>query len=300
MLYSEQTSNGTFFAKDPCVVRFLNKFFLYFSKMGQSKLNHEVKMCIGIAVSDDMENWQSVGEIWPEQQAEGHSICAPGGIVLDGVLHLFYQSYGQYPKDYICHATSNDGLHFTRDKTNPIVMPEGDWNNGRAIDADVLVFKDQLLLYWATRDPNGIQQMIGVSSAPIESDFSASNWTQRCAESILKPELQWEQDCIEAPATCMWNEKVYMFYGGAYNCKPQQIGCAVSQDGIHFERLSKIPLLTNGIVGSWNASESGHPYIFEYEGEYHLFYQGSSDMGKNWYLSRAVVYFENGFPQIIV
>lgn len=35
--------------------------------------------------------------------------------------------------------------------------------------------------------------------------------------------------------------KVYMFYAGAYNNCPQQIGVAVSRDGIHFERLSDSP-----------------------------------------------------------
>ena len=38
-----------------------------------------------------------------------------------------------------------------------------------------------------------------------------------------------------------------------------------SEDGIHFERLMEEPLLANGKPGSWNESESGHPYIFEDE-----------------------------------
>jgi long-subunit acyl-CoA synthetase (AMP-forming) len=53
-----------------------------------------------------------------------------------------------------------------------------------------------------------------------------------------------------------------MFYAGGYNNEPQQIGCAVSTDGIRWKRLSKKPFLPNGAPGSWNASESGHPGVF--------------------------------------
>ena len=31
--------------------------------------------------------------------------------------------------------------------------------------------------------------------------------------------------------------KLYMFYGGSYNCTPQQIGCAVSDDGCFFRKI---------------------------------------------------------------
>ena len=46
-----------------------------------------------------------------------------------------------------------------------------------------------------------------------------------------------------------------MFYAGAYNNEPQQIGVAVSDDGIAWTRLWDEPLLPNGAPGSWNESE---------------------------------------------
>lgn len=300
MLFRSPTSEpGRFFAKDPCVIRFRGRGYLYFSKQLTEEPGED-RFVIGIAVSDNLEDWEEVGVILPEQEAEGRGVAAPGAIVLDGVIHLFYQSYGQFPRDYICHATSTDGICFERDETNPVLVPEGDWNAHRAIDADVTVFGDELFLYWATRDPGLTIQMLGVSSAKLGSGFHRKDWVQRCADSILKPELPWEQTCIEAPAAIVRDGKVYLFYAGAYNCSPQQIGCAVSRDGIHFERLGDAPLLPNGPVDAWNASESGHPYVFEDEdGKIWLFYQGSPDGGKNWLLSRAeVVFGEQGIPEI--
>lgn len=300
MLFKSPTSEpGRFFAKDPCVIRFHGRGFLYYSRQRIEETGYDC-FVIGIAVSDDLENWEEAGEILPEQEAEGRGLAAPGAIVLDGVVHLFYQSYGQFPKDYICHAVSEDGIHFRRDETNPVVVPEGDWNVHRAIDADVAVMGDELFLYWATRDPAMKIQMLGVSTAKLDSGFRREDWTQRCTESILWPELPWEQECIEAPAALFRDGKMYLFYAGAYNCSPQQIGCAVSRDGIRFTRLQDTPLLKNGAEGEWNASESGHPYVFEDEdGKVYLFYQGSPDGGKNWFLSRAEVLFdEAGNPRI--
>ena len=88
-----------------------------------------------------------------------------------------------------------------------------------------------------------------------------------------------------------------MFYGGSYNCTPQQIGCAVSEDGIFFERVVHEPFLPCGRAGTWNSSESGHPYVFRDDDErIYLFYQGSADGGKTWYLSKEEIQWEAGKP----
>lgn len=297
MLYRSPVPDGRSFAKDPCVVRFHGTAYLYYSTLMTA--SDQDGWQIGIARSDDLDTWTRCGEVRAEQPAEGRGICAPGAIVLGDQVHLFFQSYGQFPKDYICHAVSDDGVHFIHDPSNPIICPTGSWNNGRAIDADVAVFGGRLYLYWATRDPESRIQQLGVSSADLASGFGRDAWRQECGTSILKPELPWEQQCIEAPAALTRDGRMYLFYAGAYNCSPQQISCAVSDDAVHFTRMSAEPLLGPGPAGAWNASESGHPYIFEDDdGRLHLFYQGSPDGGRTWLLSRADVTFENGMPVI--
>ena len=70
-------------------------------------------------------------------------------------------------------------------------------------------------------------------------------------------------------------------------------------NGIDFSRISDLPFLKNGNAGEWNASESGHPYVFEDEdGQIRLFYQGSPDGGESWLLSRCRIVFENGKPVV--
>lgn len=288
MLFTNTELNN--FAKDPAVVHFKGKYFLYYTVHYT-----DGRFGVGIAVSDDMENWALSGDIPQEMDCEKKGIAAPGAIVLDGKVHLFYQTYGNWQNDAICHAVSSDGITFEKNPENPVFAPTRDWCCGRAIDADVCIFNGKLHLYFATRDYEMKIQKVGGASAELDSGFGKGAWTQLANRTLLEPELAWEGECIEAPATVVRDGKLYMFYGGSYNCTPQQIGCAVSSDGINFERISNKPILPCGKAGEWNSSESGHPFVFEDDdGCVHLFYQGSSDNGATWYLSRAKIEFENG------
>ncbi|MHC4889141.1 MAG: beta-L-arabinofuranosidase domain-containing protein, partial [Planctomycetota bacterium] len=294
MLYGDD-SYGSPFAKDPDVVRFKGKYYMYYSMRRPS-----TGFAVGIAQSDDLVKWAKAGEIVPKDDYEKKGIAAPAAIVLAGEVHLFYQTYGNGARDAICHAVSTDGINFTRDKTNPVFSPTGAWNCGRAIDADVIEHDGKLLLYWATRDPGYRVQMVGVSSAAIDSDYGRDKWKQLCDAPILKPKLPWEKRCIEAPAVVKHGDKLFMFYAGAYNNEPQQIGCAVSDDGISWKRISDYPLLPNGREGQWNWSESGHPGVFvDDDGKMYLFFQGNNDRGKTWYLSKMLIGWADNEPYLI-
>lgn len=288
------------FAKDPAVVRLGDRYLMYYTMCPYGDDRVKDGFGIGIAESSNLDDWIKIGELSPKQECEQNGICAPGAIVLDNSVHLFYQTYGNRENDAICHATSIDGVTFDHDPTNPIVKPTGDWNCGRAIDADVIEWNGELLLYWATRDPSFKIQFIGVSSASLDSDYSRASWSQRCDAPILAPELDWEMECIEASAVCKWDGRLWQFYAGAYNNCPQQVGCAVSNDGITWKRISDEPLLPNGPKGSWNSSESGHPYVFvDDDGTTHLFFQGNDDNGKTWYLSRVLVEWSSREPRVV-
>ncbi len=294
-MYYTDRSSGKPIAKDPTVVFFKDAYWMYYSIAA----NDNKGWNIGIAKSDDLTHWEKVGEIDPAAEYEQKGLCAPGALVRDGKVQLFYQTYGNGPNDAICNAWSRDGISFTRNKTNPIFHPTGDWNNGRAIDAEVIPFKDKYFLYFATRDPKGKIQKQGVAEAPKDTDFNRADWKLAINKSILEPELPWEGQCVEGASIVERNGTLFMFYAGSYNNVPQQIGVARSQDGISWERLSDKPLLTNGPEGSWNSSESGHPDIFEdQDGDYHLFFQGNNTNGQSWYLSQKKIEWDGEKPVI--
>ncbi|MBI5770510.1 MAG: family 43 glycosylhydrolase [Verrucomicrobia bacterium] len=297
------TSRGRSIAKDPSVIRFGDRYLMYYSIPPAAQKSPTESWaagwCIGIAESRDLDHWTKLGELRPAQECDRRGLCAAGAIVLRSKVHLFYQTYGNGPKDAICHAWSDDGVAFTREPTNPVFAPAGTWTVGRAIDAEAVPVGDRLLLYFATRDPAMKVQMLGVAGAPLDSDFRRERWTQLVDGPILKPELPWERNCIEAASVVRRGDTLFMFYAGGYNNEPQQIGVATSRDGLSWTRLASEPFLPNGAPDAWNASESGHPGIFvDADGRTHLFFQGNRDKGRTWYLSRVEVTWRDGRPAL--
>ena len=126
MFYAD-TDYGRPFAKDPDVVRFQGRYLMYYS------LNRrDLGFAVGIAQSTDLTNWQKVGEILPSAGYEKRGLAAPCAIVLNGQVHLFYQTYGNGRKDAICHAVSDDGLHIQRNPSNPVFSPTGASSRARS------------------------------------------------------------------------------------------------------------------------------------------------------------------------
>lgn len=295
MMYSDTSRVGVPYSKDPHVVNFKGRYLMYYS-IPPTHWNDMEGWNIGIAESHDLVNWQKVGEITPQEglDYEEKGLCAPCALVVKGKVHLFYQTYGNRERDAICHAVSKDGLHFDRDKTNPIFHPEpADWTCGRAIDAEVAFFKGKYYLYYATRDPEFKVQKMGVAVADGKTDFSRGSWKEACTKSILYPHLLWEKQCIEAPSVLVKGNTMFMFYAGGYNNEPQQIGMAKSYDGVNFTRCGPLPFKRNGDEGEWNSSESGHPHVFQdKDGKVYLFYQGNNDHGKTWYISQEEILTE--------
>jgi beta-xylosidase len=279
MMFADDSRLGRPYAKDPSVVRFGDSYWMYYSIPPKRSGG---PWGIGIAKSADLGNWTRAGEMEPVQPIERDGICAPGARVIGGKVHLFYQNYTASPKDAICHAVSTDGIHFDRDPSNPVFRPTGNWNNGRAIDAEVFEWHGKVWMLCATRDPAGKLQMITGATADPKSSLGRGTWTQIGDGPLLKPVLPWEQKCTEAPTIAVRGDKLVLFYAGAYNNAPQQIGVAESVDGIHWKRQSDRPLVANGPPGSWNHSESGHPgYFQDQDGRSYLFFQGNNDGGKH-------------------
>ncbi len=299
MMFGDTTRIGAPFAKDPHVIKFGGRYLMYYSIPGKKAGNSWQGWGMGIAESKNLYDWKKIGEITPSTDAfEQKGICAPCALVIKGKVHLFYQTYGNGAKDAICHAYSIDGVNFTRNATNPIFRATGDWNCGRAIDAEVVKYKGQYFLYFATRDPKYQFQIMGVATAPGNSNFNRETWTQACNAPVLKPEYKWEGGCTEGASIIKRNGKLYMFYAANYNNAPQQIGVAESTDGITWKKCFDQPFLANGKPGEWNQSESGHPHIFDNGKTSFLFYQGNNDGGKTWLLSNLEVVWSKTGPKL--
>lgn len=307
MYFGDTTRRGVPYSKDPHVIALGGRYLMYYSipPFQNEKTNTVKGWGIGIAESTNLVDWNSIGAVLPSQKCDAKGLCAPCARVIDGKVHLFYQTYGNGKQDAICHASSSDGILFTKNPTNPIFHPEaGTWSCGRAIDAEVFRFGDNYFLYYATRDNDFRKQLLGVARAKMQADaehnFDRDQWENLSTQGpILAPQFPWEGECMEGASVMERDHKLYLFYAGAFNNWPQQIGVATSEDGIHWKRLFQEPFLPNGAAGTWNHCESGHPHIFvDTDGRTFLFYQGNNDKGKTWHLSNVEVFWKKGIPQL--
>ncbi|MBP3693094.1 MAG: family 43 glycosylhydrolase [Thermoguttaceae bacterium] len=283
------------YAKDPSVIRFQGKYWLYFSRRPLEGYEPKRGWITGVAQSSDLVNWELVRYIQPLQESEWE-VTAPCVKVVGEQVVMFYQTWSPGKKHALCIAVSKDGLHFTPHPENPIFRPNAEWGLKRAIDADFIETADgRRFLYGVTREKTGKIQQVIVAEGTPGVELMEAKWTQSCTASILKPELPWETRCIEAPSVIERSGKLYMFYAGGYNNDPQQIGVAVSTDGIQWTRLWSVPFIPNGPEGQWNASETGHPGVFQDEdGQTWLFVQGNRTHGKDWFISRVKIGWRPG------
>lgn len=301
--YSDTSRLGYPFAKDPSVIRFHGRYLMYYSIPPQRQAQgrgEERGWGVGIAESTDLLHWARVGDVVTTQAVAKKGIAAPGARVIGNKVHLFYQTYGNGSSDAICHAVSADGIHFAEDPTNPVYHPTRmPWSVGRAIDPEVYLDESsgKAYLFFATRDPSMRFQMLGLAEADLRSGFGAGTWHDvSTAAPILEPSLPWEQLCIEAPTVVKHGDRFYLFYAGAYNNAPQQIGVAESKDLVRWTRLSSRPFFTNGKPGTWNSSESGHPGILQVGSKTYLFFQGNDDHGRTYHISMIKILWKNDVP----
>lgn len=294
MVY-EDDSRGFRCAEDPEVVRFGGRWFLYYT-LAPGQGSRRLPWHIGVAVSDDLERWEKVGELKPADLAVENGV-APGSLIVIGDrLHLFYFTYGSGQHDSVCLATSDDGIRFTPHPRNPVFRAMGEWNCGRAISPHVVRVGDRLRMYCCTRDPEMSRQSIIVAEARLDGDLGPGRWTQLGWGEAFGPQEGWEHESTESPSVIERDGKFYMFYGGGYWTRPQQVGCALSEDGVRWSRLAG-PLLPYraGVDGA--PLERASPSVFrDASGQDHLVVQESADRGQNWRVVSFPIDWQGGVP----
>ena len=305
MQYADSIRSAVPYSKDPTVIRLEDGYYMYYSipaydpdRLPDTYDGPRDGWHSGIARSQDMIRWENLGEM-DLRDTQGNRIwecVAPCVKIFDGQIHLFYQ---RRPKPDVLHgiwhAVSEDGIRFVNTCDEPVFTPHTDWSIPRAIDAEVYRLGEKMILIYATRDPQGEVQMLGMAEAPYGSDYGPDQWTLLTRDgALLQPEFEWEGHCIEAATVIKENGLWYMFYAGSYNHERQQIGVAWSRDGRFFKRLPPDGLVfPHGEEGSWNEWESGHPGVFrDRDGQVYLFYQGKANLKGNYWLSVAKVTFE--------
>lgn len=208
---------------------------------------------------------------WDSESVAGHSVY------YDGVSYqMWYTGYGGSPfEDRIGHATSLDGISWTKNPVNPVLEGGPDSYDLHGVGAPTVIYDGLTYHMWYCGQYD--KQQICYATSP-----NGITWTKYPGNPVLNvgdPGL-WDDESIIG-ATVLQSGATYQAWytaysdSGSYNYR---IGYATSPDGIVWTKHPD-PVLDWGAPGSWEDYSVGAPSIL-YDGTtYSMWYVGDHIFG---------------------
>ena len=114
----------------------------------------------------------------------------------------------------------------------------------------------------------------------FSSTFAQNSFTRYSGNPVLSPitPSSWEDWGVYAPFVLKQGDTLKMWYTGVKSYGVQQIGYAVSTDGINWQRYQLNPVLRVGLPGSWDAEYVGYPRIIFDGNTYRMWYFGHNNV----------------------
>ena len=189
----------------------------------------------------------------------------------DGNGFLMWYTGQAKGKSYIGVARSSDGITFARFRTEPTLVPEGDFEGESVMNPFVMYENGKFRMWYAageTYEPNVI--------CYAESE-NGIDWRKYPSNPIFTctPENEYEQNRIGSCHIIREDGGYLMFYIGYRDINTACICAARSKDGIEgWRRVSENPLVTP-TPGSWDEDSCYKPTVIrDGDGSYRLWYNG--------------------------
>ncbi len=182
----------------------------------------------------------------------------PACVVLEGKYFLYYSAIGDGP-DSIGLATSDDGIHFTKEE-QPVFV-------GRA--PEVAKVNDLIYLIYSHDTPDKGYEF-HLATSPDGRHFTEQG-------PIFKPEGEgWDCFSVVTPRVFYENGIYVMAYAADDREKdyPKSFGLAFSPDMVHWKRYPENPILSVGPADSWEFRAMWFPEILKLEDRYYMWYEG--------------------------
>ena len=226
---------------------------------------------------------------WDEISIEGCSV------IFDGTIYHMWYTGNNGINFRIGHATSTDGISWTKDALNPVIeigLP-GSWEGNRVFADAVLLNGTTFHMWYSGNDTNGIERIGHATSS------DGVNWTKDQLNPILdigSPGSWEDTDVFAMAGSAIFNGTVYhMWYGGlAGSSETYSTGHATSPDGSVWTKDTNNPVMLASPPGNFDwfgvvpgtILFDGNKYQQWYSGSgpdnrYRIGYATSTD-GVNW------------------
>jgi predicted GH43/DUF377 family glycosyl hydrolase len=236
---------------------------------------------IGHATSPDGVTWTKdpnnpVLDVGPNGTWDESSMFGGGALVIDSIFHLWYTGHTGLVNNanfLIGHATSTDGVTWTKDTNNPVldVGPDGEWDD-TWISAGSVVYDGSEYHMWYSAW-NGGSESVRIGHA---TSSDAVTWTKDANNPVLTYEAaKWDYPRVDFPAVVFDGTSYHMWYsGGEYTA--WQIGYATSEDGSTWAKHDNNPVLLHGPSGSWDEDMVASCVVMDSSGvKYKMWYFGN-------------------------
>lgn len=153
-----------------------------------------------------------------------NGIESPSVVKFNGTYHMYYTVV---PQDIIGsrsigHATSNDGINWTKDPENPILEPTGnvmDWNGIQVAEPGAVVFDNTVFLYFSGQGSSP-DDTIPANQASIGVSVSEDGFTFNGQQKALSMEMPYSfEDGFTGyggPSALVFDDKVHLFFDVLY------------------------------------------------------------------------------------
>ncbi len=163
----------------------------------------EGRHCWGHLVSQNLLDWEELPDaIAPSNDSNAPDAvgCWTGSVVEhEGVFHCFYTGFNpqsRYPQT-VCHATSNDLIHWQKDETNPVIVPDELWYDPNDWRDPFVFFNPEADEFWmliCARDKRVTFERRGCVALATSSDLQ--DW--QVHEPLWSGGVCWAAECPDA------------------------------------------------------------------------------------------------------
>ncbi len=183
---------------------------------------------IGYAESKDGIHFTRVCEepiLYPEYPWEGYSVMNPCVLYENGIYKMWYSAGETYEPNVLAYATSQDGIHWTKKKFNPIFVcdPYNSYEQERIGGCQIIKMEDAYYLFYI-----GYEDIDTARICVAKSKDGIVGWEKSPLNPIISPETgKWDADACYKP-TIIWNEDVkkWMLWYNGRTANREYIGYA--------------------------------------------------------------------------
>ena len=165
----------------------------------------------------------------------------------------------------IGYAYSPDGINWTKNSENPVLVPgnSSDWFNTAVYGPSVILENGSYKMWFTAQDVIfNDQPTDGKGNIGYATSANGINWLVY-PEPVLVAGSQnnWDTAVCAEPSVIKIGNSYHMFYSAldSFDVENFQVGYALSSNGIDWVKSQQNPVLTVGSIGKWDEYWASHP-----------------------------------------